>query len=206
MNQPIAVTPVDDRDHLYPDQWMLTKTGRRVWPMCLRPYDVCFEDIAHALAGENRYNAHTREPLSVAQHSVFVSQIVERATGNALLALAALLHDGPEAYLKDIPKPIKRALGPVYAEAEARAAIAIGSALEIDPALFEHPAVKRADLIALATEKRDLRDFADPPALVRSEEAVRPDPARIYPMPWTAAKRHFCDRYEQLRAAIGARR
>lgn len=63
------------------------------------------EDIAHALAQNNRYNGHTIKPYSVAQHSVLVSQHVP-----SYLAFQALMHDASECYTTDLPSPIKQVL------------------------------------------------------------------------------------------------
>lgn len=64
------------------------------------------EDIAHALSHQCRFSGHTKEFYSVAQHSVLCSEIVDKC-GDYDNVLPALLHDSPEAYLVDVPTPIK---------------------------------------------------------------------------------------------------
>ncbi|MCR4301829.1 MAG: hypothetical protein NUV51_09485 [Sulfuricaulis sp.] len=78
-------------------------SGREVDPLVLRPKDICIEDLAHALSLCNRFAGHTSRPISVAQHSVFVSRLCD-GTGHEL---QGLLHDGSEAYLSDIIKWVK---------------------------------------------------------------------------------------------------
>lgn len=68
----------------------------------IEPDKIDIEDIAHALSLICRFNGHTPKPLSVAEHSVRVSLHVTPE-----LRLPALLHDASEAYLSDIPHPIK---------------------------------------------------------------------------------------------------
>ncbi|MFZ4569712.1 MAG: phosphohydrolase [Bacteroidales bacterium] len=63
------------------------------------------EDIAHALSNLCRFGGHLPEFYSVAQHSVLCSDII--TTRNKL---AALMHDASEAYLIDVPRPIKHRL------------------------------------------------------------------------------------------------
>lgn len=79
---------------------ILTHTGRLVDPLHLTEDDVCLEDVAHALALVNRFGGHSKRPLSVAQHSVFVSYLCT--------TLQALLHDASEAYIGDVCRPLKR--------------------------------------------------------------------------------------------------
>lgn len=69
------------------------------------PEMVCIEDIAHALSKQCRFGGHLPRFYSVAQHSVACMNNAEPAE-----RLAALLHDASEAYLLDIPSPIKKRL------------------------------------------------------------------------------------------------
>lgn len=66
---------------------------------------ICIEDIAHALSNLCRFGGHTKRFYSVAQHSVLCSRSVDNK-----FRIQALLHDASEAYLLDVPKPIKRHL------------------------------------------------------------------------------------------------
>src|SRR6185503_5589264 len=69
--------------------------------------DASFWGAARPLANLSRFGGHTRAFYSVAQHSVIVSQLVEERGGDAEDAFAALMHDATEAYLGDMPHPIK---------------------------------------------------------------------------------------------------
>lgn len=96
-----------------------TYSGRKFWPLDPQPDEVHIEDIAHALSNICRFNGHVRQFYSVAEHSVFVAlntPIEHR--------LAALLHDATEAYLCDLPRPVKHCVVG-YAEAEHRVWLAV---------------------------------------------------------------------------------
>lgn len=82
---------------------MQTYTGRAVWPIDPRVEDVDINDIAHALSRQCRYNGHCiPETYSVAEHSYLISTLVPDE-----YKLWALLHDASEAYITDIPRPLK---------------------------------------------------------------------------------------------------
>lgn len=66
---------------------------------------ICIEDIAHALSNMPRFGGHLPEFYSVGRHSIFCSRYVIKGK-----ELEALLHDASEAYLLDMPTPIKRKL------------------------------------------------------------------------------------------------
>lgn len=83
-----------------------TYTGGEFRPFDPRPADVRLLDIAAGLAHTCRFGGHCRQFYSVAQHSMCVSREFETPR----LRLFALLHDAGEAYLGDIPRPIKTEL------------------------------------------------------------------------------------------------
>lgn len=85
--------------------WMQTFTGRRFYPTSPRAEDVDPVDIAHALSLLCRYGGHTSKFYSVAEHCWLMSYAVEPQ-----YALAALLHDATEAYVCDVPRPLKKSL------------------------------------------------------------------------------------------------
>lgn len=85
--------------------WMQTHTRRRFYPMDPRAEDIDPEDIAHALSLLCRYGGHIDRFYSVAEHCVLMSRVVAPEH-----ALAALLHDATEAYVVDVPRPLKRYL------------------------------------------------------------------------------------------------
>lgn len=88
-----------------------TYTGRKFWPLDPRPEDVCIEDIAHALSLKCRFGGHCKQFYSVAQHSVLVCNTLNANGGrrDPALMMQGLMHDAAEAYLTDIPGPIKGA-------------------------------------------------------------------------------------------------
>ena len=70
--------------------------------------DILIEDIAHALSLMTRANGHFSEFFSVAQHSIQCAKEAIARNYVPQVALACLLHDGSEAYLSDITRPVKQ--------------------------------------------------------------------------------------------------
>lgn len=128
--------------------WLLTHSGVRFDLVDPQPDMINLIDISHGLSNECRYSGQCHSFYSVAQHSVLASEIVP-----AEFALEALLHDASEAYLKDIPRPLKKLL-PDYRAIEQRVEAVIRKHFGL-PAEKSHP-VSEADYILLATERRDL--------------------------------------------------
>lgn len=85
--------------------WMQVFSGRRFYPLDPLPEEVVGTDIAHALSLLCRYGGHVKRFYSVAEHCVLMSGAVTPES-----ALAALLHDATEAYVVDVPRPLKRFL------------------------------------------------------------------------------------------------
>ena len=122
------------------------------------PATIKLEDIAHALSNICRYGGHCIRWYSVAFHSVFTSIRVERQGGSRLKQLAALHHDDAEAYLGDIPRPLKPLLGKKYAQLTGRMDRAIVQALELpfEAEAFHDLAIKAEDNWSLFVEARSL--------------------------------------------------
>lgn len=82
--------------------WLQTYTGKRFHFLDPSPDEICIEDIAHALSNQCRFAGHTVKFYSVAEHSCLVSRLAKPNE------LEGLLHDASEAYLMDLPSPVKR--------------------------------------------------------------------------------------------------
>jgi len=68
----------------------------------------CIEDISHALSHQCRFGGHLSSFYSVAQHSIQCAKQAAIWGLDKKEQLTALMHDCSEAYLVDIPRPIKR--------------------------------------------------------------------------------------------------
>lgn len=136
-----------------------TVSGRRVNPFAPDAAEFDIDDIARSLANQCRFGGHCRAFYSVAQHSCQLADLVEQNGGDPSEALWALLHDATEAYLVDLPHPLKHRseLGRIYREAEAAVQEAICERFGLPP---EPPALKSLDRALLATERRALSEVA----------------------------------------------
>lgn len=83
-----------------------TYSGLAFDPLDPDPETIRIEDVAHGLANTCRYAGQCRFYYSVATHAVYVS----RELDGPLLQLYGLFHDASEAYITDVPRPVKREL------------------------------------------------------------------------------------------------
>jgi hypothetical protein len=169
--------------------WMQTYLGEQFWPLDPRPSEIHIVDIAHALSNMCRYGGHVTRFYSVAEHSVILSYYVPEE-----YAFTALMHDSSEAYLVDIPRPIKGSLSN-YKEIEFNLMIAIANHFGFRYPL--PPEVSDADNRILLDERDEL--MRAPPASwnVRGEKLG----CEIFGYPPAAAKRRFLERFEQLKGS-----
>lgn len=94
-----------------------TFTGVMIDPVKPRPELLRIEDIAHALSMLCRANGHFKSFYSVGQHCINCMREAQARGYSQRVQLACLLHDGSEAYLSDVTRPVKEEL-PVYRQIE----------------------------------------------------------------------------------------
>ncbi|MBE0507937.1 MAG: hypothetical protein IBX50_14695 [Marinospirillum sp.] len=142
---------------------------------------IALQDIAWNLAGICRFGGSTKEHYSVAQHCVDMDSLLLRSINEgvniwdtdvqSLLSQAAsdlalrkrlrmevLLHDASEAYLGDIPSPLKKLI-PEYQKIEREWTDVIRSAFNLPPMdqpedQAIHQVVRCLDHLALHIERR----------------------------------------------------
>ena len=131
-----------------PGDWIETYTGKKFRPLKAAPGDICIEDIAHALSLQCRFAGHCRRHYSVAEHSLGAYWMARSDGLSPRLQLRALLHDAAEAYLVDVPTPIKRHMG-AYNFYEARLG---GLIIEKFGATEDSPKIKEIDQRMLRSE------------------------------------------------------
>ena len=171
-----------------PGDWSQVFTGKKFWPLDPNIDEVDIKDISHSLALQCRFNGHCENFYSIAQHSVLVSKLVPKDQ-----ALAALLHDASEAYIGDIIRPLKKFL-PKFKKIE----------LKIEKVIFEkfgvknanQEEIKKADNIALITERRDL--MKNSPGKWKEEKDYKPSSEKIIAVGPEEAEKKFLERFKEL--------
>ena len=94
-----------------------TYTGFMFDPLEPNTELIRIEDIAHALAMLCRANGHFKSFYSVGQHCINCAEEAAARGYSARVQLGCLLHDGSEAYLSDVTRPVKKVV-PKYLEIE----------------------------------------------------------------------------------------
>lgn len=177
--------------------WMQTLNGHKFWPKDGTIEKIDIDDIAHALSQVCRFGGQCKRFYSVGQHSVWVSLYVEEMGGGLLAQLQGLLHDGAEAYMVDMPTPVK-ILFPDYKKLEEKLLVKIFDEFKL-PHEFDS-LVKDADMKALSTEARDLMN--DP----QWDHLPAPAPNPLWET-WDFDKTRmkFIERFGRLTGAIDER-
>lgn len=190
-----AVAERDDKlrhQAMAQDAWIETYSGVQFYPLAPRCGDIFIEDVAHALSNLCRFGGHTGWFYSVAQHSLLVSQSCP-----AELALEGLLHDAAEAYLLDLPRPVKKL--PVmasYRQASAALDAAIAKTFQLGD--VNAPSIKHADVLVLTTESRDLMQFLCDDWKYHPQNGYPALADKIVPLDSIDAEQQFLDEFDRL--------
>jgi hypothetical protein len=172
-------------------EWIRTYTNKQFMPLKPHIEDICIEDIAHALSMVCRYGGHCSSFFSVAQHSCMVSDHMPE------FKLEGLLHDGTEAYLGDIVRPVKHSpTMRLYRRAEDHLDVMLHEKFDLDPAARR--LVKQFDNAALVTEM--IRLFEGRREESKTWSKVNPLPVKRI-VCWSPARseKEFLKRWEKLK-------
>jgi 5'-deoxynucleotidase YfbR-like HD superfamily hydrolase len=150
------------------NSYIMTYSGVKFYPFSPNPEDVPHSDIARALSKLNRYGGHTPHFYSVAEHAVHASVTLEKLLScyadidfqkgfaptpyNRTVLRWALHHDDSEAFLVDMPRPIKNHM-PEYARTEHPIQEALKKHLKIILSSTEETMVHTIDNAMLFFEK-----------------------------------------------------
>lgn len=198
--------------------WMITITGRDHYLQSAHQMNntPSIEEIAHALSMINRFNGHTRRPYSVAEHSLLVKDIAKCEGASPIAQMAALMHDAHEAFIGDVSSPVKWAVGDAWTCFEAQHEAALHRALGLRAAMVANRAnLRRWDLIALATERRDLTAYVpgvSAPWAILDTPGHEVEPVTFHPleahenwkssMTWSDWKSEFVIHYNALKSEL----
>jgi hypothetical protein len=183
---------------------------------------VRIDDIAHHLSQINRFTGACKRPYSVAEHSLFVSEIAQRNGCGMGVQLAAPLHDAHEAYTSDLSSPAKNAVNQfaalsggtgAWSQFEDVHAKHVRAQLRISSVCAgAKTALRLYDLQALATERRDLTawregthspwplfgNFLDEVVPIQPIDWINLDVPEREAMTWRDWRSAFIDRYDEL--------
>ena len=176
------------KHHSLNEAYIQTFSGKKINLLNPSIESICIEDIANALSMQCRFSGHCKSFYSVAQHSVYVSYLCDHND-----ALYGLLHDASEAYLVDIPKPLKMSgQFNVYLEFEKKMMETIYQYFNLP---YKEPnSVMMADKIMLVTEARDIANATN----LCEWSDVQPVPFKVESLGPEQAKNLFLDRFYQL--------
>lgn len=174
-----------NKENLFEPNCIRTLSGKYINVFAPDPATIVIEDIAHSLSMQPRFGGHLPEFYSVAQHCCHCFDSV-----GPDFKMEALMHDASEAYLLDIPSPIKKNM-PEYKAIESPLMEAIGQKFGFAWPMSE--TVKKIDAYMLRFEWDVLMLNMHPDMY----EHFKPS---NFVLPWSPirAKKEFLNRFDYL--------
>jgi uncharacterized protein len=202
--------------------FLLTSTGREHYIAgddARMPANVpSIQEVAHSLAQINRFTGHCHRPYSVAEHSLLVADIArELYSATPVVELACLMHDAHECITGDMASPVKWVVGQRWTQFEGRHMAGVRRHFMLGSTFAAHNVmISKCDLIALATERRDLLPFTtthnEPwPMLDTHDRRIEPwshvclTTLWRQQRYWSEWRDAFLERYHALQAQIAAK-
>ncbi len=168
--------------------WIQTFSGQRFYPLNPQAETIKIQDIANALSKQCRFSGQISEFYSVAEHSVYVSYLCDQKD-----ALFGLLHDASEAYLVDVPRPLKQS-GKFGHYIDAEKVLQEMIYTKYCSFSEEPESVKKADMIMLATEAQQVY----PQLRADWQLPAKPSILKLNFFDHKKAKEVFMDRFAEL--------
>ncbi len=175
-----------------------TYSGIRMNPVEPQMEEINIKDIAHALSLVCRGGGHVTHFYSVGQHSLVCAEEAGARGCSLRVQLGALLHDGSEAYMSDLVRPVKQQI-PQYRIIENRLIDTIWAAFIPGEPLTEE-------------ERRTIRDIDDDvmswdmKILLRDEINENYRNLRIQPdhsfVPMQEVEAAYLQKFDQLRSDL----
>lgn len=155
---------------------------------------VSLQDIALALSRTYRFSGKAFKIFTVAGHSTTVGLLAEAFDEPEDTIRAAIVHDFTEAFISDVPTPVKNAI-PEIRELENTITTEIQKKFCIKP---DHEKVKLYDHMALLYESTLLTDLADLHAECGDFEATYPEVFKKVVKVYTYVMQNPLSEFEQL--------
>ena len=160
-----------------PNSWILTNSKKRFDFNDIKTQDISILDIAHSLSMQCRFNGHCKTFYSVAEHSLFMSNLLSEIEGNTKeLQLFALLHDAAECYIGDMPRPLKQN-DDFFNDIEQRVMIEVEDRFSLEPTFDQRQLITWLDQLVCCYEIQAPQLLDDYLSIEKSQEQF-PD------LPW----------------------
>jgi uncharacterized protein len=184
--------------------WMLTASGTGFNLALVDQASISLQDVGHHLSTINRFTGAAARPISVAEHSLLVLEILKifGVTDPSVL-LAGLMHDAHEAYTNDVSSPMKQLIGEAWDFQEQRIQRAVLKRFKVLTAYTSAAdVIRRADLTALMTERKYLLPPTGPAWFCESTHPpIVWDFASSASLTWSDWRQAFIDAVEALQVA-----
>ena len=159
------------------EEFIPTSSGNKIYYTEPKPEQIELEDLAHGLAMNTR---------------LLVSKELEKQGFGPRLQIYGLLHDAAEAYVGDVPTPLKKELES-FREIEHGIMDALWEALDLEPPSEQDwKNIKEADRVLLNYEASE----------IVSQDGWAEEVDRDYDLEsesWREDKRKFMERFRELR-------
>jgi len=173
---------------------MDTFSGGQFYPLDPDHSEVDLRDVAQGLANTCRYGGQCQFYYPVATHSRYVSRELA-LEHEPIVQLYGLLHDAAEAYVTDVPRPVKGEL-PAFERIEREIRQSVWKSLGVpQPTEKQWAAVERADDRLLRYEADELLDRFQPDTVPDLQYDLQPCTP-------PEARGAFLDRAEELIGAL----